>query len=112
MEEKLDDLVTHGLRDLGKTLRDSRIARRHSQAAAADRIGISRATVQRMEAGGVVAAGVAIEAWLRALRYCGLNDYILERLTRPEFATERALAVRESDFRNGGSMSPAKADSD
>lgn len=109
----MDDAdIAKGLAHLGELLRARRLHLKHSQAHASRSIGISRATIQRIETAGPLAAGVSIEGWLKILHYCGLHDYFFQRLTGPEFATDRALAVREADLRNGGSMTPAQVDSD
>ena len=85
------------LRDLGRLVRLRRATFRQSQGAAAEDMGISRATLQRMEQGGRGADGVAIDAWIKAIHYCGLYDYVSARLFGPEHASERAKAVREVD---------------
>lgn len=60
-------------------------------------MGISRATLQRMEQAGTGADGVAIDAWLKAIHYCGLFGYVYARLFGAEYASERANAVSEVD---------------
>lgn len=109
----MDELdIAKGLAHLGELLRARRLQLKHSQAEASRSIGISRATIQRIETAGPLAAGISIEAWLKTIAYCGLHDYFFSRLTGPEFATDRALAVRESDLKSAGLMTPAQGDSD
>ncbi len=85
------------LRKFGRLVRVRRAESRHSQNRAVEDMGISRATLQRMEQAGKGADGVAIEAWLKAIHYCGLYDYLYARLFSPEYASERANAAREAD---------------
>ena len=74
---------------LGQHLREYReLVRRHSQAQAAEEIGISRGTLASMEGGG---NGVAIGAWVAAWQYMGRLDFFLA-LTHDEHQIADATA--------------------
>lgn len=61
------------LRQLGENLRMARLRRKESEALAAERIGIARATFQRLEKGDpAVAAG----AWIDALLTYGFEQQV------------------------------------
>jgi transcriptional regulator with XRE-family HTH domain len=59
------------LKLLGERLRQARIARHEMQQRFADRLGVSRPTLGRMESGD---PGVSIGAWLKALQMLGRDD--------------------------------------
>lgn len=59
------------LKQLGERLRQARIARHEMQQRFADRLGISRPTLGRMESGD---PGVSIGVWLKALQLLERDD--------------------------------------
>ncbi|NTU53396.1 MAG: helix-turn-helix domain-containing protein [Chlorobiaceae bacterium] len=59
------------LRSLGERLRQARIARNEMQQLFADRLGVSRPTLSKMEAGD---PGVTIGIWVKALHLLDRDD--------------------------------------
>lgn len=59
------------LPELGRRLADARVARNLTQAALAERAGVAKRTVERLESGAV---GTQLSAFLRVLAGLGLDD--------------------------------------
>ena len=64
--------------EFGQAVRQSRVARGFQQAELADRIGVTRMTVSRLERGGPV----NIETALRALSECGYEVVVVPKFSR------------------------------
>ena len=78
------------LRSLGARLRDRRLSLGMPQELLADRIGVSRPTLQAMEAG---APTVAIGHWANALWALNRLEDLEQVMKQEETVTERAAAV-------------------
>jgi transcriptional regulator with XRE-family HTH domain len=77
IEDRLSDGVL--LEELGRRLRDARLERNLSQAEVAERAGIGRVTLQRMEAG----ESPSLANFIRVLRVLGLLEGLERVLPRP-----------------------------
>lgn len=73
--------MTNGLRALGTRLREERLSRNESQQAFAARIGVSRPTLGKMEAGDPT---VQLGFWVAALDVLGRAKEIESLLAPPE----------------------------
>jgi transcriptional regulator with XRE-family HTH domain len=98
-----DDTVLH---ELGRRLERLRLDRNESQAALAERAGVSRATVVRAEQG----AGVTMKAMLRLLRALDLFDGLDALIPEPSVSPiEQLDRERGRRRRASGSRTPAEA---
>lgn len=76
-ERPTDRIVDTALRDLGQHLRGWRRLNGLTQAQVAERAGVSRGVITRLEAGG---PGVTLDGFVRVLRALHITDELTEAL--------------------------------
>lgn len=102
--------IAKQLAELGERLRAARLRRRLTTVLFAERVGVSRDTLSRLEKGD---PAIAIGSYLKALRVLGL-DADIDLVARDDVAgrqlQDRALPARRA--RRAGSAPPAAPDAD
>lgn len=66
--------------DLGRAIRDARASRGFQQIELAERVGVTRMTISRLERGGPV----SMETAMRALSECGYEMVVVPKFSRVE----------------------------